>query len=61
MINVGNFIDFVIIPNLGYYSGIRAGFPASLSGESIEGFYFMHICNFKSRFGDSLAIFTVRA
>ena len=36
MINVGNFIDFVIIPDLGYYSGIRAGFPASLNGKLLR-------------------------
>jgi len=36
LINVGNFIDFVIIPDLGYYSGIRAGFPASLNGKLLR-------------------------
>ena len=36
MIEVDKFIDFVIIPDRGYYSGIRAGFPASLNGKLLR-------------------------
>ena len=36
MIKVDKFIDFVIISDRGYYSGIRVGVPASLNGKLLR-------------------------